>query len=217
MLIHVVNDCSTISFLEKFTCVLLTVQTSTITQAHTHKKAKKEYEGIQKQFHSICASLCQFCLFVWFFLPLILVQFSVYTFWNGFMVMVWCANPRHFVSFHFSFIGNIYGFFFSKKKKNNTRNNALLLQHSDFLFVCSLFIFLVLMCSCKMIPSVYCLVKSLILELVAVLSVNEWMNETSTAQKDLYDPLEYTCTSPDIIIIFRHFINTSRSLFCVQR
>lgn len=64
-------------------------------------------------------------------------------------------------------------FFFSKKKKNNTRNNALLLQHSDFLFVCSLFIFLVLMCSCKMIPSVYCLVKSLILELVAVLPVNE--------------------------------------------
>lgn len=98
MLIHVVNDCSTISFLEKFTCVLLTVQTSTITQAHTHKKATKEYEGIQKQFHSICASLCQFCLILFapYFSTIFSLHFLKWLYGDG---LVCKSAPLRFISF----------------------------------------------------------------------------------------------------------------------
>lgn len=117
MLIHVVNDCSTISFLEKFTCVLLIVQTSTITQAHTHTKRQskntKAFKNNSIPYAPVCANFV--CLFASFF-PLILVQFSVYTLWNGFMVMVWCANLRHFVSFQLHW-KNIWLFFSKKRKK----------------------------------------------------------------------------------------------------
>lgn len=116
MLIHVVNDCSTISFLEKFTCVLLTVQTSTITQAQTHTKRQpkntKAFKNNSIPYAPVCANFV--CLFASFF-PLFQYKFQ---FTLSEMALWWWFGVQiRATSFHFSFIGNIYGFFLSKKKK----------------------------------------------------------------------------------------------------